>query len=132
MAPRPQNPDTIDEYIARATPGVRPILARIRRTIRAAAPGATEVISYQIPAFKAHGVLVYFAAFKHHIGFFPPVQGDPELEAAVAPYAGPKGNLRFPLDQPIPFPLITRIVKHRLRQDAARATNRTTRPKPHR
>lgn len=123
---------SIDEYIATFPPGVQRILEQIRATIRAAAPDAEEVISYAIPAFKGHGVLVYFAAFKAHIGFFPPVSGSVALEAAASRYAGPKGNLRFPLDQPIPHALIARIVKLRVRQDRARVASRRAKPKPHR
>src|SRR5579884_2428375 len=103
-------PSTIDDYINAAEPRVRPILNQIRQTIRAAAPEATEVISYRMPAFKLQGILVYFAAFKNHIGLFPPVPDDPKLQNAAAPYAGEKGNLRFPLDEPIPYDLIKRIV----------------------
>ena len=80
-----------------------------------------------MPAFKAHGILVYFAAFKAHIGMFPPVSGDPALERAIAPYAGPKGNLRFPLDRPMPSDLIRRIVRLRALQDAAKASARSAR-----
>jgi uncharacterized protein YdhG (YjbR/CyaY superfamily) len=112
----------IDEYIAASRPQVQPILEKIRTTIRAAAPGAEEVISYRMPAFKLRGILVYFAAFKAHIGLFPPVSGDPGLEKALAPYAGPKGNLKFPLDRPIPYALIKRIVRHRVKQELARAS----------
>ena len=108
---------TIDEYIDRCAPEVRPILRRIRATIAKAAPDATETISYHIPAFKLRRILVYFAAFTNHIGFYPPVKGDAALEKAVAPYAGEKGNLRFPLDRKIPYGLIARIVKFRARQD---------------
>jgi len=89
-----------------------------------AAPGAQETISYRIPAFRLNGVLVYFAAFKKHIGFYPPVRGDARLEKAVAPYAGEKGNLRFPLDQPIPFALIERITKLRVKQNLAKARSK--------
>jgi uncharacterized protein YdhG (YjbR/CyaY superfamily) len=117
-------PASIDEYIAASPSAVRPILKEIRRTIRAAAPGAEEVISYRMPAFRQHGILVYFAAFKSHIGLFPPVSGDARLEQALKPYAGPKGNLRFPLDRPIPYALIARIVRHRVKQDRARAAVR--------
>jgi uncharacterized protein YdhG (YjbR/CyaY superfamily) len=105
MANIRQPPATIDEYIRASPPRVRPILRRIRRTVRAAAPDATEVISYRIPAFKLHGILIYFAALQHHIGLYPPVAGDPKLVKAAAPYAGEKGNLRFPLDEPIPYDL---------------------------
>lgn len=117
MAPR-LKPDSIDEYIRSSSPEVQPILAQIRRTIREAAPDATEVISYAMPAFRQKRILVYFAAFKNHIGLYPPVKGDASLMDAIAPYAGPKGNLRFPLDRPIPYLLIERIVKLRLRQTA--------------
>ena len=96
-------PGSIDEYIEGFPPGVQAVLRKIRRTIRAAAPGAKETIRYGIPAFTRNGVLVYFAAFKRHIGLFPPVAGDARLARAIAPYAGEKGNLRFPLDQPIPY-----------------------------
>jgi uncharacterized protein YdhG (YjbR/CyaY superfamily) len=110
-------PKTIDEYIATFPPEVQAILEKIRGIVQKAAPEATETISYQIPTFKLNGPLVYFAAFKSHIGFYPPTRGDAALEKAVAPYAGEKGNLRFPLDQPIPYPLISRIVKLRVKQN---------------
>jgi uncharacterized protein YdhG (YjbR/CyaY superfamily) len=74
-----------------------------------------------VPALKQHDVLVFFAAFKNHIGFYPPVSGDKRLEETAAPYAGEKGNLRFPLDQPIPFELIKRLTEHRVKQDLAKA-----------
>jgi uncharacterized protein YdhG (YjbR/CyaY superfamily) len=120
-------PRSIDEYIAAFSPEVRAILEKIRRTIGEAAPGAQETISYRIPAFKLNGTLVYFAAFKNHIGFYPPVAGDARLEKAVSPYAGEKGNLRFPLDQPIPYGLIARIVKLRVKQNLAKAPARSKR-----
>src|SRR6185369_1983952 len=117
-------PETIDEYISAFSPDVQTILQQIRQVVQSAAPGAQETISYQIPAFKLNGVLVYFAAFKKHIGFYPPVRGDVRLEKAVAPYAGEKGNLRFPLDQPIPFDLIERIVKLRVKHNLAKGKER--------
>lgn len=104
----------IDEYIAGFPPDVREVLHKVRATIRAAAPQATEKISYQMPAFFQDGVLAYFGGFKKHIGFYPPVSGDAKLVRDAAPYAGEKGNLRFPLDQPIPYDLIRRIVEARL------------------
>jgi uncharacterized protein YdhG (YjbR/CyaY superfamily) len=112
----------IDEYIAASAPEAQAILSRIRKTISAAAPEATETISYRMPAFLLGGVLVYFAAFKRHIGLYPPVKGDAELMKAVSKYAGEKGNLQFPLDQPIPYDLIERIVKLRVKQNLAKAT----------
>ncbi len=111
----------IDAYIEASAADVRPVLQEIRRLIQRAAPDSQETISYQMPAFKQHGILLYFAAFKQHIGLYPPVRGDAQLEKAVAPYAGEKGNLRFPLDQPIPFALIERIAKFRVKQDLATA-----------
>ena len=113
-------PATIDEYIAGFAPGTQALLEQVRQAVHAAAPDAREVISYRIPAFKAHGILVYFAAFKKHIGFYPPVRGDVELVEAVAPYAGEKGNLRFAMDRPLPLELIDRITRLRARQDETR------------
>jgi uncharacterized protein YdhG (YjbR/CyaY superfamily) len=108
-------------YIAAFPPKVRAILRKVRTVIRKAAPGAEEIISYRMPAFRQHGMLLYFAAFTGHIGMFPPVKGDAKLEKALARYRGPKGNLRFPLDEPIPYPLIARIARLRVKQDRARS-----------
>jgi uncharacterized protein YdhG (YjbR/CyaY superfamily) len=121
-------PATIDEYISAFSPDVQAILQQVRRVVRSAAPNAQEVISYQMPAFKQHGVLVYFAAFKNHIGFYPPIRGDAALEAAAAPYAGEKGNLRFSLDQPIPFELIKRLAEYRVIQDLENAAAKRKKP----
>ena len=118
---KPKVPGDIDGYIAQFPDDVQAILEKIRSTIRRAAPAATETISYQMPAFKQHGMLVYFAAWQKHIGLYPPVSGDKALEKAIARYAGEKGNLQFPLDEPIPYDLITRIVKLRVKQDSAKA-----------
>jgi uncharacterized protein YdhG (YjbR/CyaY superfamily) len=114
-------PRNIDEYIASFSPEIQAILESIRSTIQRAAPGAQETISYRIPAFKQEGILVYFAAFKKHIGLYPPVRGDAGLEKAISIYAGKKGNLQFPLERPIPYRLIERIVKLRVKQNMAKA-----------
>lgn len=114
----------IDGYISQFPADVQAILDKVRRTIRQAAPDAKEVISYQMPAFKLNGILVYVAAWQKHIGLYPPISGDKALEKAVARYAGPKGNLQFPLDEPIPYDLIERIVKLRVKQDLAKAAAR--------
>jgi uncharacterized protein YdhG (YjbR/CyaY superfamily) len=111
----------IDSYIAQFPADVQAILQRVRRTIHRVAPEATETISYRMPAFRQKGIIVYFAAFKKHIGLYPPISGDKALLKAVACYAGPKGNLQFPLDEPIPYDLIERIAKLRLKQDSAKA-----------
>ena len=121
---KPQKPKDIDGYISQFPADVQAILEKVRATIRHAAPEATETISYQMPAFKQHGMLVYFAAWKQHIGLYPPVSGDKALEKAVARYAGPKGNLQFPLQEPIPYDLIERIVRLRVEQDTAKAAAR--------
>ena len=104
-----------DEYVALAPPATRPILQKIRAIVRKEAPGAEERISYRIPAFFDGGAIIYFAPFKHHVGMFPPVKGDAALEKALAKYRGEKGNLRFPLDEPMPYPLIRRVVRARLK-----------------
>jgi uncharacterized protein YdhG (YjbR/CyaY superfamily) len=124
MASRRPARSPVDEYIEGFPPGVQSVLRRVRHAVRGAAPGAEECISYRIPAFRLHGALVYFAAFKHHIGFYPPVRGDPKLEKALAPYAGPKGNLRFPLSEPMPLGLIRRITRLRVKQNRAKAAQK--------
>jgi uncharacterized protein YdhG (YjbR/CyaY superfamily) len=118
-------PKNIDEYIASFSPETRAILEKIRLTIRKAAPGAQETISYKIPAFRLNRILVYFAAFKNHIGLYPPVKGNAKLVKSASAYAGDKGNLQFPLDHPIPYGLIERIVKFRVRQNSSKATRST-------
>jgi uncharacterized protein YdhG (YjbR/CyaY superfamily) len=120
---------TIDEYIAAFSPEVQSILQRVRQVVRQAAPEAQEVISYRMPALKQGGILVYFAAFKNHIGLYPPVSGDPAVVKAIAPYAGEKGNLRFPFDKPIPYDLIARITALRLKQNLAKERLKRTKPK---
>jgi uncharacterized protein YdhG (YjbR/CyaY superfamily) len=111
----------IDSYISQFPADVQAVLQNVRDTIRQAAPEAKETISYMMPAFRQHGILVYFAAWKKHIGMYPPISGNKTLEKAIARYAGPKGNLQFPLDEPMPLDLIERIVKLRVKQDAAKA-----------
>jgi uncharacterized protein YdhG (YjbR/CyaY superfamily) len=114
-------PATIDEYIAGFPPKVQAILRTIRKRVRQAAPEAEEAISYRMPAFRQNGVLIYFAAFQKHIGVFPPIQGDAKLAKELAPYAGEKGNFRFPYDGPMPYDLVERIVKLRAKQNLAKA-----------
>lgn len=122
----------IDAYIAAAAPAAQPVLKRIREIVRRAAPEAREAISYRMPAFFGHGVLVYFAAFKTHIGLFPPVKGDEALLGRLAPYRGPKGNLAFPLNEPLPDDVIEQVVRQRIREDTAKAAapKRARGPKP--
>ena len=102
---------TIDEYIASCEPEVRGILRSIRNVVRDLVPSAHETISYRIPAFKQDKVFFYFAAFKKHIGVYPPVKRDRQLLRQLKRYRGEKGNLRFPLSEPMPLELIGRIAR---------------------
>jgi uncharacterized protein YdhG (YjbR/CyaY superfamily) len=111
-APR-RTPASVDTYIAGFPVEIRAILERLRQVVREAAPDAEERISYGMPTFFQQGVLIHFAAFARHVGVYPPAT-DPMLVPLLAPYAGPKGNLRFPLTEPIPYDLIARIVTARL------------------
>jgi uncharacterized protein YdhG (YjbR/CyaY superfamily) len=124
-----KKPTDIDGYIAQFPADMRAVLEKVRETISHAAPGATETISYKMPAFKQHGILVYFAAWKKHLGLYPPISGDKALENVVARYAGPKGNLLFPLDEPIPYDLIERIVKLRVKQDKSKSAAKRKKPR---
>ena len=119
---KPKKAKDIDGYISQFPADVQAILQRVRTTISSAALDAKETISYLMPAFRLHGILVYFAAWEKHIGLYPPISGDKAIERAIARYAGPKGNLQFPLNEPIPYDLIERIVKLRVKQDTEKAT----------
>lgn len=116
---------SIDEYIAGFPEETGRILQRLRETIRAAAPGAEEKISYRIPAFSLEGNLVYFAAFKKHIGFFPTSSGVEAFKHDLSAYELSKGTVRFPLDKPLPLKLISRIVKFRVAENLKRARLRS-------
>jgi uncharacterized protein YdhG (YjbR/CyaY superfamily) len=111
---------SVDEYIAATDPNAREILRTLRKTISAAVPDAAECISYQMPALRHRKVFFYFAAFKKHIGVYPPVQ-DPALAAELVRYRGPKGNLQFPLNEPVPYALIARVAQSLARQYAGGA-----------
>ncbi len=100
---------THDDYIAQTTPAARALLLAIQARVEAQLPVATRCISYQMPAYRDGRVFFFFAAFKKHIGIYPPLRGDAALIAELAPYRGPKGNLSFPLDQPLPLDLIGRV-----------------------
>jgi uncharacterized protein YdhG (YjbR/CyaY superfamily) len=115
---------SIDAYIAAQAGAVQPILQRIRAIAHEEAPHAVEAISYRIPALMQGGALIYFAAFKRHIGIYPPVHGDAALLEALAPYRGPRGNLSFPLDQPMPYELIRRVARQRVQENASKAQGR--------
>jgi uncharacterized protein YdhG (YjbR/CyaY superfamily) len=112
-----QNYQTIDEYIENFPDDIQKILQKIRKTIKKAAPNTEEVISYQIPAFKQNSVLVYFAAFKDHIGFFPTAKPIEVFKDKLTAYKTSKGTIQFPLDKKMPLNLITEITKFRLKED---------------
>ena len=129
MKTEPAAPQNIDEYIAGFPQDVQEILAKIRETIQEAAPDVEETISYQMPTFTLKGNLVHFAAFKKHIGFYPTPSGTEEFQEALSIYKGGKGSVRFPLDEPIPFALISKIVKFRVQENLARAAAKEKRPR---
>ena len=114
-------PTTIDEYILLYPPEVQAILQQVRQTIRAVVPEAQEAIAYGIPTFKFHGNLVHFAAYKKHLGFYPTPSGLEAFKDELVGYKGSKGAVQFPLDQPIPYELIKRMVKHRVEVNMAHA-----------
>lgn len=108
----------IDHYIASFPPEVQEKLQQLRKTIRDAAPDATEAIKYAIPTFVWNGNLVHFAAFKHHIGFYPAPTGIAEFEKELAPYQQGKGSVQFPLSAKLPLPLIRKIVRFRVAENS--------------
>lgn len=111
----------IDDYVSLYPDNVKLMLEKIRQTIRKAAPKAEEVISYHMPAFKYHGVLVYFAAYKNHIGFYPTSSGIEAFKNELSTYKGAKGSVQFPLAGSIPLSLISKIVKFRVKENLVKA-----------
>ena len=112
---------TIDEYIEAFPTNVQNILEKMRQTIRKAAPEAIEVISYQMPTFKLNGKnLVHFAAFKNHIGFYPIPTGIEAFKEELSQYKQGKGSVQFPIDKPIPYDLVEKVVKYRAKENLAR------------
>ncbi len=111
----------IDAYIVAQPAEVQERLQQLRETIVKAAPGAEEVISYQMPAFKLQGMLVYFAAWKEHIGFYPVTSGIAAFKKELSPYVVSKGTIQFPLNKRLPLALIARIVKFRVKENMEKA-----------
>ena len=122
-------PETIDAYIAGFPVDVQDILQRIRRIVKDAAPDAEEAIKYQIPTFVMGGNLVHFGAFEKHIGFYPTPSGIEQFKQALAGYKSAKGSVQFPFDSPIPYDLIKRIVKFRVKENRGKMSSRSTRKK---
>ena len=121
MSPETAAPQTIDEYIAGFPPDVQEILEQVRQAVRETAPDAEEAIKYRMPTFVLNGNLVHFAAHKNHLGFYPTPTGIERFQKELAAYKVSKGTARFPLDKPIPFDLITEIVKFRVKENLDRA-----------
>jgi uncharacterized protein YdhG (YjbR/CyaY superfamily) len=117
---------TVDEYIKRYPAKLQAILQKLRRTIKAAAPDAKEVISYSIPGYTQNGMLVFFAAWQKHISLYPAPWDAEDLEKEMSAYKGSKGTIQFPLDQPLPFGLVTKMVKYRVQQNQDRAIAKKT------
>jgi len=127
MKTKQTTPQNIDEYIAGFPKDVQEILEKIRMTIRKAAPAAEEAMSYKMPTFNLKGqYLIYFAAYKKHIGLYPVPVGDAEFNEEVSAYQAGKGTLQFPLDKPIPYKLISKIVKVRSKENSSKAAAKKT------
>jgi uncharacterized protein YdhG (YjbR/CyaY superfamily) len=120
MTTTPQ-PETIDDYIAGFPEDVKQKLQQVREAIKIAAPNAEEAISYAMPTFKLHGNLIHFAGYRNHIGLYPAPQAIEEFKAELSNYPGAKGSIQFPLSEPMPLDLITRITKYRVQMQMAKA-----------
>jgi len=119
----------IDEYIAGFPRDIRAILEELRVTIAKAAPQAVETINYQIPTFTVQGNLVHFAAYKNHIGFYPTPSGIEAFKKELSAYEGAKGSVQFPINEPLPLKLITKIVKFRVKENLERAEKKAKKRK---
>lgn len=120
-----KKPETIDEYIAAHPPSVQRLLEKVRETIQRAAPDATETISYGMPAFRLQKIVVYFAAYAHHIGFYPTASGIKAVEKELTKYKWSKGAIQFPIDKPIPTQLISKIVSFRVKEICKNSRQKT-------
>jgi uncharacterized protein YdhG (YjbR/CyaY superfamily) len=121
-----KNAKTIDEYISVFDPKIQMALNELRNFIKSEVPEATEKISYGMPTFYLNGNLVHFAAFKDHYGFFPGPSGIDEFEKALAPYRSGKGTLRFPLDKPIPWKIIKKVIQFRVKENVDKIKTKKT------
>ena len=110
-------PETVDQYIAAFPADVKKRMQQLRKTIKDAAPKADELISYQMPGYKYFGMLVYFAAYKNHIWFYPGAGGVLEFYKKLSSFKSAKGSVQFPHDRPIPYDMISKIVKFRVKQN---------------
>ncbi len=124
MAPAKKKYSNVEEYITDFPSSVQPVLQKLRHSIVEAAPQADEVISYNMPAYKLNGILVYFAAYENHIGFYPTPSGITAFEKELSGYKQGKGSVQFTLEEQLPFELIQRIVKFRLEEQVAKKVNK--------
>lgn len=120
MATAKAKTNEIDEYVSGFPQDTQKYLQQLRQTILKAAPGAKEVISYKMPAYKLHGMLVYFAGYKNHVGFYPTPSGIATFREELSVFKGAKGSVQFPLDKPLPIELITKIVTFRVKENVER------------
>lgn len=116
--------ESIDDYISKFPPEIQVILSTIRKVIKEAAPDAKEKISYQMPTFELQGNLVHFAAFKNHIGFYPTPNGIDAFREELSVYKGAKGSIQFPIGEPMPYELISKIVKFRVAENIQKAEDK--------
>lgn len=121
MESNKSTPKNINEYIANFPKDVQEILNNLRAIIQEAAPEAEEAISYQMPTFRLKGNLVHFAAYKNHIGFYPMPSGIEKFKKELSLYEGAKGSVKFPIDKPLPFDLISKIVSFRVKENLEKA-----------
>ncbi|MBN3522687.1 iron chaperone [Paenibacillus apiarius] len=121
--------ESIDDYISQFPPKVQAILETLRKVIKESAPDAKEKISYQMPTFVLHGNLVHFAAYKYHIGFYPAPSGIHAFNDELAEYKGAKGSIQFPIDKPLPYELINKIVQFRVAENIQKAAGKLKKKK---
>ena len=117
--------NTVEDYLSSFPSTVKTLLEKVRKTITTAAPDAEEVLSYHMPAYKYYGMLVYFAAHKNHIGFYPFTSAVEAFKKELSAYEGAKGSVKFPIGKPLPLSLITKIVKFRVKENLEKAKTKT-------
>ena len=129
MTDQPEKNNPIDAYIASFPEEIQQKLQQLRHTIRAAAPEASEAISYGMPTFKLHGNLVHFAAYSKHIGFYPAPSGIEAFEPELQPYKHAKGSVQFPIDKPLPLELVAKMVHRRVQENLQAHAIKSTKKK---
>ena len=126
---KPSKPKNIDEYISSFPRETQQLLKQLRAIIKKNAPKAEEVISYQMPAFKLNGIVVYFAGYENHIGFYPTASGINAFKKEIEGYKNSKGAVQFPLDKPLPLKLIAQIVKFRVKENLEKTKGKSAKKK---